>query len=635
MSIGAKMTMPTALRRMAGPSLLALALTVASLSAASALETNTVTVNGGNREYFYHVPANVDTDGFNFIVYALHDNDQTAEQFAAQSGWVELADERGFVVVFPQAPQNPQNQQSRWGLSAAGEDAYLDAVYQSATRNLLLPTAETAAPAGGRQDPAAGGQRRPPTVPTWQPFHYLTGVGAGGTIAQSYAMNHPGIYAAIATLDSAAYDQAYEYAGEPADATLLNQRGGKNPEVVWKQLKGEVPVAAWLFTTGEPDEREGKQAEYWKGVNDVAEAGVTETLGGFETKVYADPANAANAVLTTVIDPAGGFNKQVASAIWDNLFSRTVRWTSTANGELGRILTHDEVDKTFEVRSIEVGDRTYTYYLKAPSNHQPGKELPLVLSAHGASFPAWQYLSQINLHEVGEREGFITVYLQGQGNRWDFSDPNGPDQKFVEAVIAAVDESHGVDNSRVYMQGFSFGSGLTYSMGITHPELFAAVSPNSGIGPMPEPVVAQAAEKSANGLRIPMMIVYGSSDGGSSIDGLIPAKGVLQGAIDEMKAFNGISTADSVQVHQSRNGEPYDILVPGGDLSPAAIDERFPEGRFQDYRYASEDDGLNLFSFVWVPDMPHGGDARQAQYIWDYFKQWSRNPDGTLTHTDE
>ncbi|MDB5456243.1 MAG: hypothetical protein JWP92_1828, partial [Caulobacter sp.] len=37
------------------------------------------------------------------------------------------------------------------------------------------------------------------------------------------------------------------------------------------------------------------------------------------------------------------------------------------------------------------------------------------------------------------------------------------------------------------------------------------------------------------------------------------------------------------------------------------------------------------FNFVWETDMSHGGDPRQAQLEWDYFRQWRRGPDGALT----
>jgi hypothetical protein len=71
------------------------------------------------------------------------------------------------------------------------------------------------------------------------------------------------------------------------------------------------------------------------------------------------------------------------------------------------MLTRAEVDKTFEAKTVQVGERTYHYWVKTPSNWTKGKALPVVLSAHGFGFPAWMYLSQIKMHEIGEKEGFI------------------------------------------------------------------------------------------------------------------------------------------------------------------------------------------------------------------------------------
>jgi hypothetical protein len=166
--------------------------------------------------------------------------------------------------------------------------------------------------------------------------------------------------------------------------------------------------------------------------------------------------------------------------------------------------------------------------------------------------------------------------------------------------------------------------------------LFAAISPNSGIGPMSKEVEARVAEvKAQSDVRIPTMMVYGDVDSGGSVDGKIPAQGVIRGAFDELKAYDHISTQDRTQPFNSDNSEPYEVLVPGVKLVRGGIDKQYPLGRFEIYRYASADPApLNLFSFVWVADMAHGSDPRQAQLEWDYFKRWHRNADGSLTHTD-
>jgi hypothetical protein len=238
------------------------------------------------------------------------------------------------------------------------------------------------------------------------------------------------------------------------------------------------------------------------------------------------------------------------------------------------------------------------------------------------------------MHEVGDRQGFMTVYLQGQYNGWDFTNPDGADAQYVEKVIADVEANYGADPSRIYLQGFSLGSGVAYMMGVARPQLFAAVSPNSGIGPMSPAVEARIADnKAKSDIRIPTIIAYGDVDSGGSADGKIPAEGVLQGAIDELKKIDHITTPDKTVLFSSSNVEPYQVLVPGGTLVMEAKDSRYPKGRFSDFQYSSADSKpLNLLDFVWVADMAHGGDPRQAQLEWDYFKHWRRASDGSLQY---
>jgi hypothetical protein len=130
------------------------------------------------------------------------------------------------------------------------------------------------------------------------------------------------------------------------------------------------------------------------------------------------------------------------------------------------------------------------------------------------------------------------------------------------------------------------------------------------------------------------MIVYGAVDGGGSTDGQIPAQGVIRNAVDLVKKYNNITTADRIERYNSPNAAAYDILVPGGKLTASGVDAQWKSARFRRYDYLSADPRPQpLFSMVWVTDMPHGSYAGQAQTIWDYFKMWKRNPDGTLAYS--
>jgi poly(3-hydroxybutyrate) depolymerase len=679
-SLGMKIGVGAAALALALPSAIGLPDVAIAQEAAPSLQRGMVSVNGRDRAYSYHISSRYRPDAFNFVVYVLPDNGQSADAFARQTGWIRLSDQHGFAVVFLQ----PEGRE--WAPNSGGEDAYVKAVYDHAATHLTIgrpggapgapgdgrgggqpgaaaPGGPGGAPAGEQAEaprparPAAGAQAeagpagpgagaggpggpggpggaRVPRAQTWAPFHYVTGAGAGATVAQEFVINHPGVFAAIATLDGAPFDAAYAHGGEPAQGYFQNLRGGKNATPVWRQLKREVPVAAWLFTTGAPLPAEARVIDYWRRGSAVAQAAQTGAIAGFDTAVYRNAANPAQQVRTTIVGEVASYDEALARAIWNDFFAHTARWTSSPNGDLGPMLTQAEVESSFDVRRMDISGRNYSYYVRTPSSYRAGQSLPVVLAAPGAFYPAWMYLSQIRMHEVGEREGFITVYVNGPQNRWEFTDPDGPDAQFLTRVVDDVATRLGADRGRVYMQGFSLGSGMAYMMGITHPALFAAVSPNNGIGPMSPAVLARVAELKARGdVRIPMMMVYGDVDSGGSTDARIPANGVLRGAIDEMKAYNRITTPDRVEPYLSPNTFSYDVLVPGARPARAGVDRRYPQGRFQISPYMSADPvPLNLFSFIWVTDMTHGQDPRTAQLEWDYFRQWRRNPDGTLTH---
>jgi poly(3-hydroxybutyrate) depolymerase len=610
------------------------------------LSTGGVGMLGADRSYYYYVPAKIDRHGFNPVVFALRDNNESVEEFAKQSGWLKVAEDTGVVVVFPDPGAKG------WSPYSGDEDLYLKSVYDHIVAHLTAddsapqPRGQGERPAPGANaahgaapglagDEPAGAIRRPPNnrVNTWQPWQYMVGEGAGAIVAQEFTMSHPGLMAAIATLNAKAYPAAYDRSHSLAQGYFENQRGGKTATPSWRPQNKDVPVSAWMFTTGTPTPEQVKVANYWKRDNAVGKTAAHRTVGGLEIEVYTAASNPAQQVRTTTV-AAARFDVTTTQAIWNDFFSRIARWTDSPNGTLGTMLPRSEVDKQFELKEAQVGSLTYQYYLKAPSNYRRGDSLPLVISLHGGTYPAWMYLSQIRMHEVGEREHFITVYLSGHNHTWNFIDPGSPDMQAIQNVIDAVVAQYGADRSRVYLQGFSFGSGLAHIEGLLRPQLFAAISPNSGIGDFSPPVLAAIdANKAQHDLQMPTIIFYGSVDAGGSTDGKIPAQGVLRTAIDFLKKYNHIDSPDRTERFESRNTEPYDVLLPSAAHSVIGRSSRYPQGRFNRYDYVgAAPQRLPVFSFVWVTDMPHGSDPAQAQMVWDYFKHWKRNPDGSLQY---
>ena len=611
-----------------------------------------IPVGGGmhatNRTYAYYVSSKANHNGYNELVYALHDDGQTPEQFARSSGWIKLAEDNGFVVIFPEAANKT------WSPFANDEDEYLYLVQKTTLTRLTADLAPgEAAPQrrGGGEGGGEGGgpprdvegRGRPPQeggvaggggggppqarVGSWQPWQYFTGAGSGARVAQEYAINHPGLVTAVATLNATLYPASFARGDEVSQGEFQNQIGLKTNVPLYRPLKKDVAVPAWLFASGAAQAR---LVDYWKHSDSVAAAPKAQTLDGFQTAVYASPQNTAQQVRVTTVATGAQYDPAMTAAIW-RFFSHLARWSVSPDGQIGTMLTLPEVRQQFEERHAKVGDRDYLYWVKTPSSYAKGKTLPLVIALHGGGYPAWMYLSQIKMHEVGEKEDFITVYLNGQNNAWQFDKPDNEDSQAIAQVIDEMAANYGADRSRVYLQGFSIGSGRTFTMGVAHPQLFAAVSPNSGLGDWDPSVLQRVDLLKGQGLHIPMIVIYGSQDRQSTTDGLIPAQGVLRNVIDIVKSYDGIATPDRTQPFQSPNTAPYDILVPGGKLSASGAISGYPKGRFQRYDYATPD-GKPMFSFVWVQDMPHGQATGEAQMEWDFFKVWKRNPDGSLTY---
>ena len=86
--------------------------------------------------------------------------------------------------------------------------------------------------------------------------------------------------------------------------------------------------------------------------------------------------------------------------------------------------TEDEINRLFDIHTVQLGDRTYKYYVRTPPGYTKGHPLPVVFLAHGFAFPPWMYMQEMGMEKVAQKEGFITVYFNGSNNAWT---PNIPD----------------------------------------------------------------------------------------------------------------------------------------------------------------------------------------------------------------
>jgi poly(3-hydroxybutyrate) depolymerase len=169
-------------------------------------------------------------------------------------------------------------------------------------------------------------------------------------------------------------------------------------------------------------------------------------------------------------------------------------------------------------------DTEQPYGLYIPKNYDPAKKYPLIIMLHGAGsnhrlalrrvfgksnvanetdveatryFPAWEDVDFI----------VATPYARGTAGY------QGVPEQDVYDVLADVKRKFSVDENRTYLTGLSMGGGGTLWIGLTRPDIWAAIAP---VCPAPP---AETIDLAANALNYPVHFFHGDKDPTVPVEG--------------------------------------------------------------------------------------------------------------------
>jgi poly(3-hydroxybutyrate) depolymerase len=165
--------------------------------------------------------------------------------------------------------------------------------------------------------------------------------------------------------------------------------------------------------------------------------------------------------------------------------------------------------------SVDDSDQPYALYL--PRHYDPSRAWPLVVSLHGADSN-----HRLNLRRVFGR-GNAPGETDSQATRYF---PRFPDVDFLVAsplargtmgyqgipeqdvydMLADVQRRFRIDENRIYLTGLSMGGGGALWLGLTRPDLWAAVAP---VCPSTR---EGAVELAPNALHLPVRLFHGDHD---------------------------------------------------------------------------------------------------------------------------
>jgi len=231
-------------------------------------------------------------------------------------------------------------------------------------------------------------------------------------------------------------------------------------------------------------------------------------------------------------------------------------------------------------RAITVDGIERYYLLHVPEGLEG--EAPLVVALHGGTGSAEDMRKVSKFEQLGETEGFITVYPNARYENWNDgrlgeelkeSAEGVDDHAYLAAVMDAVGEEVAVDYDRVYVTGPSNGGIMTYSLACSPiGDRFAAIAPviaSIAVGVAPECAPVRP---------LPMLAMNGSDDqfirleGGDVYKGGRGAVIPVEDAVQTMVMANGCqgepatSTQDDVDDGTSLSVRTWSDCTAGAEV---------------------------------------------------------------------
>ena len=134
---------------------------------------------------------------------------------------------------------------------------------------------------------------------------------------------------------------------------------------------------------------------------------------------------------------------------------------------------------------IEYDDLERCWLLLVPPILNESVPAPLLVDMHGNGDDMYQQRWTSDFANISMEQGFVVAYPQGHNNAWNQGSSLIPcsdelrcseedDVGFILQMLDTIVQNHSIDQSRVYVTGWSNGCGMTQRLAVQASEVFAA-----------------------------------------------------------------------------------------------------------------------------------------------------------------
>ena len=522
----------------------------------------------------------------------------SAEAFAAASGWTQLCEAAGAVLVMPIVSEGWTNQ----------DPTLIQRIYRESANSFKTRSGRAI---WGRQG----------RLWCWETLLYLVGYEDGAAFAGRVLIRCPNVFAGAALINGVADD--FSDGDRISDHWFVKTVSGG-----YQRINREVPICLWLF--GRRTEAVDRALRYFSFGLDSEEIEVE--IRGVRGIKRASSNNPAWQVRFFEGDFVAA--PMLAALIYQECFECVIRWKNGPDGMLTLADRRDDFyqNPRFLKRAIEMNSFRYDYFVHLPSGLRPEdvRGLPLVFTIHGRGEPAWLFTAKNGWDTLAdETREFVLVSPDSPGNIWFLERDGEALCRIAEATI----EEFGLDPERIFLTGFSNGGMIAREVGIRYPELFAGISPWNA--PKPDSIAMSREDRPidsegfsdafqdilteflAKSVRLPAYYIFGDQDPAAS-----PAQDLTLASLLRANRCRLRSDPATPTGYRPDSIDAGEVAYPGSD--------GYREGeRMTTYCYCGED-GETQVCVSLIRDLPHGAIHDESRAAWNFLKRFRRIRTGEM-----